>query len=215
LKVQLNLSLAPLDSTDVAVIRVWRNDYRIWRWCRQTDLISDVDQKSWFEAQAACPSIRMYKLELKTGSFSEIVGVCGLTSIDWLNRRAEFSLYIAPERQRRGYADAGLRLLLSHAFKNFGLHQIWGETFANNPAAVIFSRLGFKHDGTRRQFYWKDGAFLDAHLISITSEEWRAINTDNRNVTSDNSSGSSNSLPGKDEASNGAATTQAEQAYFS
>jgi RimJ/RimL family protein N-acetyltransferase len=181
--IDVEIALAPLDSLDAELARAWRNDYRIWRWCRQSDLISDVQQKAWFERQNADSSIRMYKLVLKANGSEKPLGVCGLTSIDWLNRRAEFSLYVRPDCQRRGYARAGLSLLLDHAFKNLGLHQVWGETFVSNPALKLFEQLGFKLDGLRRQFYWKDGAFIDAYVISMLSGEWHAL----RNPSSDRS----------------------------
>jgi RimJ/RimL family protein N-acetyltransferase len=173
-KVDLDLILAPLDSTDVELVREWRNDYRIWRWCRQSDVISDVEQRAWFERQASDPAVKTWKLVRKTDSDAKTVGVCGLSGIDWLSRRAEFSLFIAPRYQRRGYARAGLTIMLEHAFKNLGLHQISGEVFDGNPALSLFFSLGMRHDGTRRQFYFRDGKFIDCHLVSILAEEWHA-----------------------------------------
>ena len=168
----VTISLAPLDSTDCEQIREWRNDYSIWRWTRQNDLISDVDQTAWFERQAKDPTIRMYKLVQTVGDHAQTVGVCGLTSIDHANSRAEFSLYIAPKFQKQGLGSRGLSVLLRHGFMNLGLNLIWGETFDGNPAAQMFEKLGFQKEGTRRQFYWKDGRFIDAHLYSITRAEW-------------------------------------------
>lgn len=160
--------LGPLDSHHNELIRSWRNDYEIWRWCRQNDLISDIDQAKWFERQSKDPSIKMYGV---FSNIDELVGVCGLTSIDQVNRRAEFSLYIGVNHQEQGYGRKALKILLQHGFKNLGLHQIWGETFEDNPAASMFESLGFKHDGTRRSFYFKDGKFIDCHLYSVFESE--------------------------------------------
>lgn len=101
-----------------------------------------------------------------------MVGVCGLTSIDLHNRRAEFSLYIAPALHGQGFGRKGLELLLTHGFKNLGLNVIWGEVFDGNPAAKLFRRLGFVKEGTRREFYFRDGKFIDAHIVSLTAGEW-------------------------------------------
>jgi ribosomal-protein-alanine N-acetyltransferase len=100
------------------------------------------------------------------------VGVAGLTSLSFANRRAEFSLYIAPKYHRHGLGKMALRLLLLHGFSNLGLNVIYGETFDGNPAAKMFESLGFVKEGTRRDFYWKDGKWLDAHLYSLKREEW-------------------------------------------
>ncbi len=177
MKIDFRLELRALDSDDAPVVRAWRNSWAVWAWTRQNDLISDVEQLAWFDKQSKDPTIRMYGISLVTGAYKNLVGVAGLTSIDWPNRRSEFSLYINPEQHRKGYGKQALSMLLDHGFKNLGLHQIYGETFAGNPAIKIFTELGFKLDGTRRQFYFKDGAFRDAHLVSLLQGEWNARNS--------------------------------------
>lgn len=185
MKQDLTLSLAALDSTDCVVIRAWRNDYQIWRWCRQSDFISDVEQAAWFERQVKDPSIKMYKVTRQHGGGLITVGVCGFTSINMLSRHAEFSLYIAPEFQGKGYGRTALALLLMHGFTNLGFNMIWGEVIAGNPALNIFAAMGFKSDGLRRQFYWKDGAVHDAHLISMTVREYYDRINSARNKSAD------------------------------
>jgi RimJ/RimL family protein N-acetyltransferase len=164
------IELKPFDSVHLDVAFKWRNDERIWGWCRQNDLISWAEHLAWYQSMVCDDSIKMYAIvcaqQLKP------VGVCGLTSIDRINRRAEFSLYIGPENQGQGYAQAALKALISKGFHNHGLNCIWGETFAGNPAAVMFENIGFKKEGTRRQFYFRDGRFIDAHLYSILASEW-------------------------------------------
>jgi RimJ/RimL family protein N-acetyltransferase len=102
-----------------------------------------------------------------------IVGVAGLTSIDRLARRAEFSLYIGPEHHGEGYGRKALIALFTKGFRDLGLNLIWGESFDGNPAIRLFESLGMIREGTRRDFYFKDGRFIDAHLFSIRSTEWK------------------------------------------
>ena len=163
----LGVELRPLSMADAEVARLWRNDEAIWKWCRQNDLISHHQQMEWYKRQGSDPQIKMYSIY----AANEFVGVCGLTSIDHVNSRAEFSLYIAPEHQRMGYARKALKCLLMHAFKNLGLNLVWGETFDGNPAAKMFEELGFKKEGTRREFYFKEGKRIDCHLYSILASE--------------------------------------------
>lgn len=146
----------------------WRNDPSIWRWTRQNDLISENDHLAWFTAQENDPSIKMYSIWLDR----EWIGVCGLTSINWQNRNAEFSLYLAPPFRGKSLSKPSLATLFFHGFKNLGLKSIWGETFENNPARKIFRDIGMSEDGRRRQFYWKDGHFWDAILYSVLSDEF-------------------------------------------
>lgn len=148
----------------------WRSNYKIWKWCRQNDALSWSNHLKWEETTYKDPKVKMYAI-YETGEY-DVVGVCGLTDIDRVNQRAEFSLYIGPEYQRQGYATAALKTLLSHGFLNQNLNVIWGETFEGNPAYDMFLKLGMKHEGTRRQFYFKEGKFIDAHLVSMTRSEF-------------------------------------------
>lgn len=162
------VKLRALAEKDLADAFRWRNDPAIWRWTRQNDFLSWENHLAWFKRQAADPTIKMYAVD----EGSMLVGVCGLTSIDWPNSRAEFSLYIDPFHHGEGLGRAALTALLDHGFVTLGLMQIWGETFDTNPAAKLFESLGFKKDGTRRAFYYKAGAFTDAHLYSLLRHEW-------------------------------------------
>lgn len=148
----------------------WRNDPRVFKWCRQNDLINEVAHLKWFEKSSIDPTIKMYAI--RTDLFN-IVGVCGFTSIDNLNKRAEFSLYIGPQHWGNGLGKASLYTLCSHGFNSYGFNIIWGETFEGNPAEKMFLDLGFKKEGTRREFYFRDGKFIDAHLYSIKKDELR------------------------------------------
>jgi RimJ/RimL family protein N-acetyltransferase len=100
-----------------------------------------------------------------------IVGVCGLTNMDLINRRAEFSLYVADPGQGKGYGEAALRALIAKGFNTYGLNCIWGEVFEGNPAIAMFERVGFKPEGRRREFYFREGRFIDAILISLLRSE--------------------------------------------
>jgi len=164
-----HIQLRTLDQySDANVILKWRNDYKIYQWCRQQDILRAYQHVKWMERQAVDENMRMYGIMFQ----EHLIGVCGLTDMNSLHRRAEFSLYIDPEWQEQGLGKNALKTLLSHGFSTFGLHSIFGETFAENPAIGMFEHLGFKKEGTRRDFYWKSGKFIDAHLYSMLFSEW-------------------------------------------
>jgi RimJ/RimL family protein N-acetyltransferase len=163
------VSLQSIAREDLPQMLKWRNDLRIWQWCRQYEPIHPVAHEKWYERQASDPKLSMFKIMTAKGGF---IGVCGFTDIDLVNRRAEFSLYVGPEYHGKGYGQACLKTLFTHGFKNLGLNVIWGETFFGNSAANMFEKIGMKKEGVRRQFYFRDGRFIDATLYSITASEW-------------------------------------------
>lgn len=163
-----DICLGRIEFEDLNQLRAWRNNDAIYSWCRQDNLISDYEQQKWFDRQNTDPTIRMYSIYwTKT-----LIGVCGLTSIDHLNRRAEFSLYIGPEFQGEGHGKNALKTLFRYGFEGLNLNLIWGECFEGNHAAKMFESIGMTKEGTRREFYYKHGQYLDADLYSITYDEF-------------------------------------------
>lgn len=171
--------LVRLTSEIPSQAREWRNHPDVWKWCRQYTLIDENSHDSWLRRISTDPTIKMFGVSAREASEHGIVirdiGVCGLTSINRVNQTAEFSLYIAPEYQRHGYGKDALRTLLRHGFQDHNLQCIWGETFYGNPAYQMFLDIGMRHEGTLRKRYFRDGRFIDAHLVSMLREEFTWI----------------------------------------
>lgn len=155
---------------DARVTFEWRNDPRVYRFCRQSEPLHWDRHMAWFGNQARDESLSMFRVM----HGDQIVGVTGLTSIDRQNRRAEFSLYIDPDNHRRKLGRKALCTLLTHGFKTLGLRVIWGESFDfNAPASRLFQACGMALEGERRDFYFKEGRFVSANLYSMTGDEWK------------------------------------------
>lgn len=161
------VELGPI--SDVPNLREWRNNPDIYKWCRQFEPLNSWDHEKWFESLEHRPDVKMYSIR----DGQDNVGACGLTSLDMVNRHAEFSLYIAPALQKKGYGSAALKTLCAHGFLALGLVHIFGETFDGNPAAKMFESVGFSLEGTRRGFYYRQGEYIDAHLYSVLAGEFR------------------------------------------
>lgn len=165
--------------------RKWRNLPEVWLWCRQFTLISEGQHQDWLERIDRDPTVKMFGIEAmigppRTNRAGKLImpyrpiGVCGLTSIDRVNQNAEFSLYISPTYQRRGFARDALYLLLQHGFMDQNLNRIWGETYDGNPAWNLFASMGMTHEGTQREAYYRRGKFIDAHIWAITKGDYLA-----------------------------------------
>jgi RimJ/RimL family protein N-acetyltransferase len=167
------VKLDTLKQANLEIYRKARNNREIWQWCRQYDLISERDQEAWFKRQNEDQKIRMYEIILDNGVSADdkLVGVCGLTDIDHVNQRAEFSIYILPEYHKQKFGTVAMKTLLAHGFLNLNLNCIWGETFDGNPACKMFEALGLVNEGTRRELYFRDGKFIAAHMYSMLRSE--------------------------------------------
>ena len=161
-----NIQLGSLQEKNLDQYRVWRNDKRIYRWCRQDDLVPEKAHTSWYHSLN--DKTKMYEV-IKDNTLH---GVCGLTDINKTHNHAEFSLYLGPSSQGLGLSLPALQTLFSHGFLNLGLNVIWGETFDGNRAAKVFDKLGMVVEGKRREFYYKDGRYWDCTMYSMTRKDF-------------------------------------------
>lgn len=156
----------------------WRNDYSIWKWCRQNGPLTYTQHLNYWHLVDSCLDSKFFSIvgnESTLGCATpqvKTIGCAGLTSIDYLNSRAEFSLYIAPEHQKKGFGKKALKTLFSYGFGQLNMNSIWGETFQGNPALKMFLEIGMRKDGTRRSFYYRDGNYIDCDLVSVLRNEW-------------------------------------------
>lgn len=157
-----------IERTDLPILRDWRNalmrNFRQWRY------LSLENQEAWFKAISSSNEHVMLAFEENHA----LLGVVGLTYINWQTRKAEVSIYIGPEHQGKGHGEVALAMLLDYGFKNLGLHRIFGEIFEfNQPNIELFTKLGFKLEGTMREAHFDDGRYWDTKIMAILEGEWK------------------------------------------
>jgi diamine N-acetyltransferase len=63
--------------------------------------------------------------------------------------------------------------MLEHAFMDLGLHRIWLRVNIDNaPARRVYSGAGFRVEGTLQQACFKEGKYVDVHLMAILADEY-------------------------------------------
>ena len=103
---------------------------------------------------------------------SRHIGFIGLHAINWRHRAGTGGILIG-ERSAwgQGYATDAVRVRTRFAFAQLGLHRINGHTF--NPAMKrVYEKAGYRHEGTARKMFWRDGQWYDVSLFAILEEDW-------------------------------------------
>ena len=102
------------------------------------------------------------------------IGVIGLKNINQNNRSA--LLYIVIGENEYWGKGLGLRaelLAIHHGFKHLNLHKVLGSALENNPGSIaVCKKVGFFHEGTFRDDFFRDGKFYDVHRYSILKDEF-------------------------------------------
>lgn len=118
-------------------------------------------QMDWYAGLAASGTGAWWAVCLSPGP-DELIGAIGLTQLVADHRRAEVGYWLLPGWWGQGLASEALAALLAHAFGPLGLHRIGAEVDTDNPRSrALLERHGFRHEGIRRAYEWKDGRPID------------------------------------------------------
>lgn len=106
---------------------------------------------------------------------SVYAGELVLADLDPPNRSCSLRIALAGQRFfGRGLGTEAIRLALAHVFETVRLHRVELEVYAFNPRARhVYEKVGFVHEGTRREALCWDGQWVDAHVMSMLGREWR------------------------------------------
>ena len=103
---------------------------------------------------------------------NRVVGESVLNDLDVGNRSCGFRIWISGARGR-GLGTEATRLTVGHAFTR-GINRIELEVYDFNPRARhVYDKVGFIHEGVKRQALQYEGEWVDAHLMSILAAEWQ------------------------------------------
>jgi RimJ/RimL family protein N-acetyltransferase len=109
-------------------------------------------------------------IDRKTG---EVVGEAVLNDLDVGNRSCGFRIWISGARDR-GLGTEATRLVIGHALDEQGLNRVELEVYAFNPRARhVYEKVGFVHEGTRREALRFNDAWVAAHVMSIIASDWQ------------------------------------------
>lgn len=88
------------------------------------------------------------------------------------NRNLYVGADLHPDFQGQGYARIAYQKFLPFVFKEYDLHKVSLEVLSNNSRAIsLYRKLGFVHEGTKRQEVLKGSSFIDSHVMSMLRSE--------------------------------------------
>jgi RimJ/RimL family protein N-acetyltransferase len=106
----------------------------------------------------------------------ECVGEVVLNNLDAPNYVCSFRILLFHRRfLGRGLGTEAIRMILNHAFEAVGVHRVELEVYAFNPRARhVYEKIGFVHEGTKRDALCWNGEWIDAHTMAVLAHEWAA-----------------------------------------
>jgi RimJ/RimL family protein N-acetyltransferase len=128
--------------------------------------------REWYRTRADhADRLDLAIVDRATGKY---VGEVVLNELNTDNQSCGFRIcLIGPTAFGRGFGTEATRLVVRHAFETVGVHRIELEVFAFNPRARrVYEKVGFVHEGTKRQALLWDGEWFDVHLMAMVADDW-------------------------------------------
>jgi RimJ/RimL family protein N-acetyltransferase len=166
--------LRAVESTDLELLRDWRNipEFRInFREHRELGL---ENQKKWFDKLSVSPNDYMFLILDK--ETQEPIGACGLLYTNWIIRSADFSFYIGKGKLYIDdkYAKDAADVLIKYGFFDLNLNKIWMELYEFDLKKLDFFKdeFRFKIDGKLRSNAFANGKYWDSYIISLLKVDY-------------------------------------------
>lgn len=177
-----HVGLRAIERHDLPQLLAWRNRPEFRRYFREYRELGMEQQEAWYQKQVlGDPATRMFSIvALDDG---RLLGACGLCYIDWVNRNADFSIYIGAEEAYIDQVSApdAARQLLNYGFDELNLHRVWAEIYSFDAVKTGFlNLLGFEQEGRHRQTHWSEGQWCDSLFFGLLSKDWAARRKDFR-----------------------------------
>lgn len=158
------VGLRAIEKKDLPQLLSWRNQPEFRRYFREYRELNEENQNHWFERIVMNdPNTRMFAIiDLKT---EELLGACGICYIDWINRCADFSIYIGKNHLYidKVYAIDAAKLMIQYGFEELNLHRFWSEIYDfDEVKKMMFEELGFEHEAVHKETHWTEGRWVDS-----------------------------------------------------
>ncbi len=164
--------LSPHNPEDYERFAEWVNDPEI---CISMDILSNVysmeKERDILHQYATGNSYNFAIVDKETG---KPIGGTGLFSIDAINRKATFGIFIGDRNYwNAGFGTEAVKLVLDFGFHILNLNNISLHVVAFNKRAIrCYEKCGFKQVGTRRNSYFVAGQYHDELIFDILAEEF-------------------------------------------
>jgi len=154
------LSLRPLERTDLRFVHEVNNDAKIMRyWFEEPyETFSELTQL-YDEHVHDLRERRFVAIDNKGAT----VGLVELIELDYIHRRGEFQIIIAPHAQGRGYASIATRLAIDYAFSVLNMRKLYLIVDKSNTAAIhVYEKCGFRHEAELIEEFFGNGRYHNA-----------------------------------------------------
>ena len=163
------------EKEDLKLFTTWVNDPDVTNGLTLFLPMGMWEEEAWFDSLSKRPPTeRPLVVEIRDGEGWRAIGNSGYHNIDTVARSGEVGIMLGDKSVwNQGYGTETMRLLLKHGFETLNLNRVQLYVYNDNLWAIrAYEKVGFVHEGRRRQAEYKDGKYKDVLVMAILRDEW-------------------------------------------
>ncbi|MDD4288390.1 MAG: GNAT family protein [Atribacterota bacterium] len=170
--VDKNLYLSPINIDDAQQFTEWVNNLDLTLNLSIAPCIFTIEQEKQILENLYKEGYHFSIIKLKN---DELIGICGLLSVDKINRTAEAGIFIGSKKYwNKGYGTEAMNLLLDYSFNLLNMNSIFLRVHSFNKRAIrCYKKCGFKEIGIRREAYILGGETYNQVYMDILAKEFK------------------------------------------
>ena len=168
--------LRPAEREDIPTFLVWLADAEVSEGLATRAPWSRIAEETWFDELQKSQGKTIWHFVICLRDRERPIGFCALHDIDHVNGGTELGIGIGEtDEWDKGYGSEAMEVLLDFAFGELRLHRVFLHVFEFNARAIhAYERIGFQHEGAKRQAYYRHGRHHDMLVMGILADEWAA-----------------------------------------
>ena len=167
-----NIILRPMCAEDTELFLRMRNHPEVQKWFIYRNDITEAEHMEWIAkhlVQGGDSKQFMIYAPQEDGFTDHVIGCTNLKNIDFLEKKAEYGLFIAdPSVRGKGYGAETVALMAKYAFDKIGLESVFSRVYTNNvPSVKHLEREGFEIIKEEKAVVSTDGTRADMYLMEL------------------------------------------------
>lgn len=170
------IKLRAMEPEDIPAMVRWLNDPEVIENLLRYAPLSIKEEEGWYQKMIASPAEEhYYMIDVLDEDTVKTIGTTHLHNVDWKNRSAEIAICIGEKNYwGNGYGCETMQLMLRHGFNDLNLNRMYLYVFdTNERAKKAYLAAGFVEEGRLRQDIYKNGQYIDTHIMSVLRDEWQ------------------------------------------
>lgn len=168
-----NITLRPLETSDLDKLYLWENDRLLWNISGYTTPFSKEALAEFIDQSKKAESVySSCQLRLMIEANGETIGCVDVFDFSPKDHRAGVGILIYDKVHRRlGYGQSAIKQLVEYIQTALSVDNIWAHVPISNLASrALFERCGFKISGTLRRWIVYDGKHSDVVVYQLIRE---------------------------------------------